>query len=66
MAETDIAKLFATDPLKHSEQDIEAIIEKFRQARHQFNTAAAKPKAAPKQKDKDVSKLDLDIDLAGL
>lgn len=63
MADTDIAKLFATDPLKHSDKDIEAIIAKFREARHQFNTAAAAPKAPAKQKDKDVSKISLDLDL---
>jgi hypothetical protein len=63
MAETDIAKLFATDPLKHSEKDIEAIIAKMREARHQFNTAAARPKTPAKQPDKDVTKLSLDLDL---
>lgn len=59
---TDIAQLFATDPLKHTEQDIVEIIKKFREARHVFNSGAAAPqkKAAP------ASKLSLDIDLGDL
>lgn len=63
MAETDIARLFATDPLQHTDKDIDAIVAKFREARHQFNTAAAKPKAVAKSPDKDVTKLDLSLDL---
>lgn len=62
----DVVKLFARDPLKLSEQDIEQIIEKMRAMRHTFNTdAAAKPAAKPKKGNK-AEGLDLDLDLGDL
>lgn len=66
---TDISILFARDPLKHTEQDIDRIIAKMREARHTFNTAARKPAASgPKltAKETDAAKLSLKLDLGGL
>lgn len=47
MSTTDIAVLFATDPLKHSEADIVAIIQKFREAKTVFATGVLKKEAKP-------------------
>ena len=45
--ETDIMVLMQKDPLKHTEQDIDAIIKKMRDQRHAFNTVQTKaPKTA--------------------
>ena len=38
---TDIALLFARDPFQHSDADIDAMIERYRAARHTFNSAPA-------------------------
>lgn len=68
--QTDISVLFARDPLQHTEEDIDRIIAKMREARHTFNTATKKPAAAsgPKltEKEKDATKLSLKLDLGGL
>lgn len=56
---SDIATLFARDPLKMSDEDFAQIIAKFREARHAFVSGPA-PKAAPKPK---VSKLNLDLEI---
>ena len=50
---TDVAELFARDPLLHTEEDITAIISEFRKARKSFNltgTGGAKPKSKNKKK----------------
>lgn len=45
---TDVAELFARDPLKLTTPDIDAIIEHMRKARAQFNLGVkAEPKAKP-------------------
>lgn len=61
--QTDIAILFARDPLRHSDADIDAIIEKMREARHAFNTGAlgAKPKLT--KKEEEVAKAGLGLSL---
>lgn len=63
--ETPIALLFARDPLKHSEQDIDRIIAKMREARHTFKTAG---KPAPKltKGETAAQKLNLNIDIGDL
>lgn len=67
---TDVSVLFARDPLKHTDEDIDRIIAKMREARHTFNTVAKKPAASsgPKltEKEKDATKLSLKLDLGGL
>lgn len=68
--ETPIGMLFARDPLKHTEQDIDRIIAKMREARHTFKVQATKkPSAAgPKLTEKEAaaSKMGLKLDLGGL
>ena len=47
----DLALLFARDPLQHTDQDIDRIISKMREARSQFNirpATAAKPASKAK------------------
>jgi hypothetical protein len=62
---TDIAELFARDPLQLSEQDLNAIIGRLREQRAQFNLGNAmagsmKPKTAKAKITQDLaSKLDL-------
>lgn len=58
---TDLAALFALDPNKYTQQDIDAVIAAFRGMRHLFiqgvkNAGSTKPKTA---KSKEVDKLDL-------
>lgn len=66
---SDIAELFARDPLKLSDQDLRTIIERFRAARGQFNlgnmkAGSTKPKTAKQQQTADVAaKLNFDLDL---
>ena len=43
--ELDIAVLFARDPLKHSDEDIDRIIKKFRDARSTFKATGKAPTA---------------------
>lgn len=62
MSTSDIAVLFATDPLKHTDKDIEAIIEKFRSAKSVFQTGAVAKKEKPASK-KSISNVDLGLDL---
>lgn len=45
---TDIAELFARDPLNCTRDDIVAIIAEFRSRRHQFNAPKAPSSKAPK------------------
>jgi hypothetical protein len=46
---SDIALLFARDPLELTDQDLDVIIAKFREARSSFgNAPAQKPAAKPK------------------
>lgn len=62
---TDINELFSRDPLKLSDQDIDAIIEEMRKKRHMFNSAPS-PKAASKSLTKGqekASKLNIELDL---
>lgn len=56
---TDIALLFARDPLDLSKQDIEEIVNKMRASRHAFNLGNAKAGSTkPKtQKQKDADEL---------
>lgn len=58
---TDIALLFSRDPLKHTDQDIDAMIAKMRSARHLFNAPASKPAKEPKQKPGAIDLSALDI-----
>lgn len=66
---TDIAELFARDPLKLSDQDLRVIIERFRAARGQFNlgnmkAGSTKPKTEKQKKVEEVaSKLNFDLEL---
>ena len=39
---TDLAELFARDPLQLSKQDIRSIVEEMRKSRHAFNAGNAK------------------------
>lgn len=51
---TDIALLFARDPFEHTDADIDAMIERFRAARHTFNSTppgTAKPKLTKKEQE---------------
>lgn len=57
---TEIALLFSRDPLKHTDQDIDAMIAKMRESRHLFNSGAA-PKAKAKPKS-DIAQAALDLD----
>jgi hypothetical protein len=57
---TDIATLFARDPLKHTREDVDAIIAKMREARHTFNLAGKTP-AQPK-----LTKAEKEVEGAGL
>lgn len=62
---TDMARLFATDPLNHTTEDIDAMIKKFRDSRHLFNagnTTAARSKTLTAAETK-VSKLGLTLDI---
>jgi hypothetical protein len=65
---TDVNELFSRDPMKLTEQDIDAIIENMRAKRHAFNsmpaTKSGKP-AAPKLTDaqKKATAIDLDFKL---
>lgn len=64
---SDIAILMATDPLKHSEADIDAIIAKYRSASSVFKTGAVAKAEKPAKKS--LSKVDLsgiDLDLGDL
>ncbi len=64
---SDVAELFARDPMDLSEQDLDRIIARFREARNQFNNQAlgseGKKTAGPKDPEvRDLaSKLDLDL-----
>lgn len=64
---TDIAELFARDPLDLSDQDIDAIIVKFREQRSQYNMGNAmagstKPKTAKQKQVADLaSQINLDL-----
>lgn len=66
---SDIAELFARDPLKLSDQDLLSIIGRFRAARHQFNlgnkmAGSTKPKTEKQQKVADTAaKLNFDLEL---
>jgi len=53
---SDIAQLFARDPLELSEQDLDQIIARFREARSQFNNQPIGSKTS-KPKDAAVAKL---------
>lgn len=62
--DSDIMRLFVTDPLGHTDQDIDAIIKKLRDQRHAFNapkTAAAKTPAKAKPGAIDLGSIDLDL-----
>ena len=64
---SDIARLFATDPLRHSEADIDAIIEHFRASRANFKlTGKAPAKLSKREAEAEKSGLNLDIDLSSL
>lgn len=64
-AETDIAELFARDPLELSDLDIGRLVDKFREMRGQYSMGNAmagstKPKTAKQKTVQDLSaKLDL-------
>lgn len=60
---SDIAALFARDPLKMSDEDIDRIISTMRERRHQFNTGAIKSAAKLTKKEEEVSGLKLDLNL---
>lgn len=63
--QTDIAELFARDPLSLSDQDIDRLVEKFREMRGQYvlgnaMAGSTKPKTAKQKTVEDLaSKLDL-------
>lgn len=65
--QTDIATLFARDPEKMSEADIDAIIEAMRAKRHLFLSGPVKKTPALTKKEaevtKDLSNLSLDLKL---
>lgn len=54
---SDIAELFARDPLDLSEQDLNQIIARFREARASFGNAPITSKTPPKPKQADVASL---------
>lgn len=60
-----IAELFARDPLKHTDADIDEIISHFRKSRQTFKKTG-KPEPKLTEKEKAVNKLDLEIDLGDL
>lgn len=64
---SDIALLFARDPLKMSDSDIDQIIEAMRAKRHLFNSAPAGPKPKLTKAEAEVSSklsnIDLDLGL---
>lgn len=64
-AAQDIARLFSMDPLKHTEQDIDAIIAKIREARSMFNTTGKAPSPVKPAASKKVKEV-LDIDIGDL
>lgn len=63
---TDMAELFARDPLKHTRESIDEIIAYYRTARHNFILgeksagSTKKAKAAPTPKGEKLGALDLD------
>lgn len=62
---SDIARLFASDPLGHTEKDIDAMIAHFRSARGLFKEtgkAPAKLSKAEQAVKKQNLKLDIDLD----
>lgn len=64
---SDIAELFARDPLSYSQQDLDAIITEMRKSRGQFNlgnvrAGSTKPQTEKQKKIADMVK-GLDIDL---
>lgn len=64
----DMAELFRRDPLKYSQQDLQVIVARFREARKQFdlgNKKAGLTKLSPNQKKAEElgGKLSLDLDL---
>lgn len=64
--QTDIALLFARNPLEvpYTDEELRAVVAEFRAARHKFAAAPAKP--VKKSADKNVALLDdlgLDLDL---
>jgi hypothetical protein len=65
---TDIAELFSRDPHKHSDLDIDTIVEHLRKSRASFklgNISAGTMKVNPKQKEvaSFADSLNLDLDL---
>ena len=60
---SDIAELFARDPLELSEQDINQIIARFREARSAFGNAPITSKSPPKPKQADVASLADKLDI---
>jgi hypothetical protein len=63
---SDIATLFARDPLKMTDADIDKIIETMREKRHLFNSAPQPKGNKLTKKEEEVSsglKLDLNLDL---
>ena len=70
LIQSDIATLFATDPLKLTKDDITAVIAYFRTNREKYlnqNVRAVKPTAAAKVKQSSKGPLpDIDLDLGDL
>lgn len=66
---TDIAELFARDPLKLTKQDLTAIVMRFRESRGQFTlgnkmAGSTKPKTEKQKATADIAaKLNLTLDL---
>lgn len=62
---SDLATLFARDPLELTDQDLDAIVAKLRESRHQFNAGnmragSTKPKTEKQKQAEELgSKLDL-------
>ena len=66
MTDTDIAVLFARDPLKLTRPDIDRIIEALRAKRKTFGEVKVKPKTATRRvrkSDKLIEGLDIEVDL---
>lgn len=65
---SDIAQLFATDPLKLSRQDIESIIKEFRAKRSAFNIGNMKAGSTkpPTEKQKQMLELGEKLKIGGL
>ena len=59
---SDIAELFARDPLDLTEQDLDKIIARFREVRQQFNNQPI-GKQEKKPKNADVAKLADELDI---